>query len=66
MAEKNIPTREQQKAKELIEKFEKSCGPHLGVIAAEICVQEILDFASNYFGDAEIYWQKVLDEIQSV
>lgn len=65
MANKNIPTREQQKARELIDKFEKSCGPNLGIIAAEICVREILDFASNYFGDGESYWQKVLDEIEN-
>jgi hypothetical protein len=68
MPHENIPTREQRKAKELIEHFERALGVDRSnaVVAAEICVGEILaTFAVLPYDQACIYWNKVNDEIQT-
>lgn len=35
--------RPEEKAKDLVARFEKALGPHTGAVAAEICVDEILE-----------------------
>lgn len=61
-----IDAQHRQKARELVDTFEKALGPHTGIVAAEICVKELIEFSSTYFGAAEQYWENVLGAIEKM
>lgn len=71
-----------EKAKSLVEKFERSLGPNAGVVAAELCCDEIISSYQQTIKDKDLYahqpsielsakdtirfWQQVKEEIQKL
>lgn len=63
----------EEKAKELIDKFERYLGGNNGIIAAELCCDEVIaeieDLQQNCvleFPMALAYWQQVKEAIQKL
>jgi hypothetical protein len=67
----------EEKAKELVEKFEIALGPNTGIVAAEICCDEVLNAFERYDNDINRYepcrplesydyWKQVKNNIQSL
>lgn len=67
MSEKNIPTKEQRKAEELIDRFGRGTNPSGAIVCAEICAKEILEVVCDCSSSTEPlrFWKKVLEEIQT-
>lgn len=58
----------EEKAKELVERFEKSLGPNTGIVAAEICVNELLQdkWERHNIGRPTIFWEQVKEQLQKL
>lgn len=63
----------EQKARELVDRFERLLGPNTGIIASEICCDEIMQQNEKikeqnhiWWRDEKEYWESVKQHIQSL
>lgn len=54
----------EEKAKQLVDRFEKALGSNTGIVAAEICVDEVLDTYHSNLNPEVKYWEQVKQYIQ--